>query len=415
MVNRKPLFLSLPETKNGYMKKANLTLYTVIGDFNRVAESMRARFQEVTKMFTPEDDRWMIVLQDDSMIRCSMIQVRDQAEQVAEHTEGMANYFAGVETSLTAIKEEVIRQIQCFNCVVGIEFELDDNRDRTNYIVNTFYDVAGDVNGFLLYPSMSLFDGKGKLLFSVKGESEYETFRPVANADLLEVDRPEAGDVDLARRDRSIARLKEAGVPYMEHLPCEVMDCEAVIKSPEMIARRAAALFAVALYSEVLLSENPDREEALDYVSKVAEAYHIEDEFTPMEREYLDNPDPEQHDCIQFLWRYECCAVLLWALGIDELPYPSEICNVPFIARLFFDHKDEGTILGLGEVRKRGEILDEADLTLRYDWACVDARVNGKEAPASLEGGVVMERHYAFNWLIGGSDGAAWDEIQPTT
>ena len=150
MVNRKPLFLSLPETKNGYMKKANLTLYTVIGDFNRVAESMRARFQEVTKMFTPEDDRWMIVLQDDSMIRCSMIQARDQAEQVAEHTEGMANYFAGVETSLTVIKEEVIRQIQCFNCVVGIEFELDDNRDRTNYIVKTFYDVAGDVNGFLL-------------------------------------------------------------------------------------------------------------------------------------------------------------------------------------------------------------------------------------------------------------------------
>lgn len=143
-----------------------------------------------------------------------MIQVRDQAEQVAEHMEGMANYFAGVETSLTAIKEEVIRQILCFNCVVGIEFELDDNRDRTNYIVNTFYDVAGDVNVFLLYPSMSLLDGKGKSLFSVKGESEYETFRPMANADLLEEDRPEAGDVDMARRDRSIACLKEAGVPY---------------------------------------------------------------------------------------------------------------------------------------------------------------------------------------------------------
>ena len=54
-------------------------------------------------------------------------------------------------------------------------------------------------------------------------------------------------------------------------------------------------------------------------------------------------------------------------------------------------------------------------LTLRYDWACVDARVKGEEAPASLDGGVVMERHYAFNWLIGASDGAEWDEIQPTT
>ena len=50
--------------------------------------------------------------------------VGSQADQVAEHTEGMANYFARVDTPLTAIKEEVIRQIQCFNCIVGIEFEL---------------------------------------------------------------------------------------------------------------------------------------------------------------------------------------------------------------------------------------------------------------------------------------------------
>ena len=104
-----------------------------------------------------------------------------------------------------------------------------------------------------------------------------------------------------------------------------------------------------------------------------------------------------------------------WALGIVELPYPSTICDVPYIARLFFDHKENGTVLGLGEIRDRQEILDEADLTLRYDWACVDARVKGEETPASLDGGVVMERHYAFNWLIGANDGAEWDEIQPTT
>ena len=63
-----------------------------------------------------------------------------------------------------------------------------------------------------------------------------------------------------------------------------------------MVARRF-----VALYSEVLLSEKQDREEVLDYVNQVTEVYHIEDEFTPRERAYLDNPKPEQHDCIQFL------------------------------------------------------------------------------------------------------------------
>lgn len=45
----------------------------------------------------------------------------------------------------------------------------------------------------------------------------------MANSDLLEVGRPDVGDVDQARRERSFVRLKEAGVPYMEHLPCEVL------------------------------------------------------------------------------------------------------------------------------------------------------------------------------------------------
>lgn len=397
------------------MEKANLTLYTVIGDFDRVAQAMENRFREVTKMFNPDDNRWMLVLQDDSVIRCSMMQTRDEPERVNEHTDGMVGFFSRVETELSDIKEQVLRQIACFNCIVGIEFETDENRDRTNYIVNSIFDVANDINGFVLYPSMSLFDGKGKLLFSAKGESEYETFLPVANTDLLEVGRPEVSDIDQYRKERSIARLKEEGVPYIEHLPSEVLDSEAVIRNPEEISRRAIALFAVALYSEVLLSENPDREEALDFVRRIDESYHIMDEFTPAERAYLDNPAPEEHDRIQFLWRYECCAVLLWALGITELPYPSEICDVPFIARFFFDNQERGSILDLGEIRGREEILDEADLTLRYDWACVDARIKGQEAPASLDSGIVMERHYALNWLIGADDGADWDSIQPGT
>ena len=32
-------------------------------------------------------------------------------------------------------------------------------------------------------------------------------------------------------------------------------------------------------------------------------------------------------------------------------------------------------------LRSRDEILDMQDLVLRYDWACVDARVHHKEVP----------------------------------
>lgn len=38
------------------MEKANVTLYTVIGDSNRIVEAIRERFKEMTKEFVCEDE-----------------------------------------------------------------------------------------------------------------------------------------------------------------------------------------------------------------------------------------------------------------------------------------------------------------------------------------------------------------------
>ena len=46
--------------------------------------------------------------------------------------------------------------------------------------------------------------------------------------------------------------------------------------------------------------------------------------LTEKETAYINDPKPERQTCIQFVWRYECCAVLLWAAGVvDDLSYPS--------------------------------------------------------------------------------------------
>ena len=173
--------------------------------------------------------------------------------------------------------------------------------------------------------------------------------------------------------------------------------------------QRAATLFVVAVYSEVMLSENPDRNEALTYFNKMDEIYGIQSWLTPAEAAYISNPDPTGQECIQFVWRYENCAVLLWAAGIvEELPYPSEICDVPVIAAIFWQHKSIGDLLGQGNSRPSGP-----DLPIRL--GCVDAHIHKQEAPARLDGGIVMERHYTFNWITGANKGAAWDDIQPNT
>jgi hypothetical protein len=58
-------------------------------------------------------------------------------------------------------------------------------------------------------------------------------------------------------------------------------------------------------------------------------------------------------------------------------------------------------------------MLDQADLMYRYNWAVTDARINSKPS-ADLEAGVVQERHYALNWLIGYMD-QDWDDVSTDT
>ena len=65
-------------------------------------------------------------------------------------------------------------------------------------------------------------------------------------------------------------------------------------------------------------------------------------------------------------------------------------------------------------LRSAKELLDEADLIYRYDWACVDARVNGGPAPSGVDCGIVVERHHALNWLIG-YQGQEWDDVSTDT
>lgn len=322
------------------MEKANITLYTVIGDPGRIETAIREHFKEMTKEFTPENGNILLTLADDSTISFNINHRQDKPDFIASHTAGMANYFSSAETPLVELKENVLQQIRVFNCVTGITFDIDDNGDRTSYIINGLFAIANDVNGFLLYPSMQIYTQEGKLLFSIKGESQLTEFIPIANADLLDGNRPQESPADMKRRLRSNALLKARNIPYMEQLPCEVLESEVQMRSREEMVERAAALFAVAVYSEVILSEDSDREKALFYFNKMNDLYGVKSYLTEKETAYINDPKPERQTCIQFVWRYECCAVLLWAAGVvDDLSYPSEIVDVPVLAAIFWQHK----------------------------------------------------------------------------
>lgn len=115
------------------------------------------------------------------------------------------------------------------------------------------------------------------------------------------------------------------------------------------------------------------------------------------------------------VWMYECYWVLLWALGyVETLDFPSDICDVQSAIDCLRLAENYDAFYQNATVRSKTEILDQADLIYRYDWACVDARINNRPVAGGLNDEVVLETHRALNWLVRYMD-ADWDDVQMDT
>lgn len=198
--------------------------------------------------------------------------------------------------------------------------------------------------------------------------------------------------------------LRAEGVPINPHLPMIESEAQITLRRPQEVADRLLALALVAVKGEGL---EHDRVQAI-IAERDAAAL-----FTPAERAFIDTPEPAMHDRIQFSWRYEAAWVLLWALRHFDgvLGVPRETCDPAAVAEMVCNRPN---LAGKG-LRRANDILNEADLIYRYHWAVRQAGIDGKDPPAGLNPGVVMERHHALNWLIGYDDGAEWDDVGTDT
>lgn len=134
---------------------------------------------------------------------------------------------------------------------------------------------------------------------------------------------------------------------------------------------------------------------------------------------------PNEQATVNMIWKYKAFWVLLWALGIvDQLKSPSSICDCDFAIKSVSECESYQEFMNKVNLRSIDEILNEADLIFRYNWACVDAKVNGKPTLQDLNSSVVLERHKALNWLIAvdydeedeeDEDWDNWDNVSTNT
>jgi hypothetical protein len=232
--------------------------------------------------------------------------------------------------------------------------------------------------------------------------------KPATTASITKpVENIKATNAQKDRRAHSEAYCKAHNIPVYSN-PNSLFiddDQEVTIRTKDEVVNRALALCYIGLKSEGL------EQSKLDLINA---KYEISDKLTAAEKEYVNAKQPTEQQKTDANWRYEGLHVTLWALGfIKELAYPDQLCNVAQDVKIIHDLTEE-EFRSKAKLRSKKEILDQADLILRLDWACVDARVNNKPAPGKMDKGVVYERHYALNWLINFMN-QEWDKVTTDT
>lgn len=398
----------MSDMNNQEMRQANITLYCAgsnLKDFKNKALSLFGK--NALEAVGDSDYDFEIKLQDESMVKFS---VMNNPQVLMQQNMGMANFFAKAPLANEAVKAAAIHQIKMFTAIIGITFPINDDNNRTNAIVGTIHGIAKMITAFVLYPSMELFHPEGKLLISVKGESDFTEYYPIMCRDMV-MPNVEMSDEDKARANKNNEILKSKGLPCPEGMPVSAFEAKAVIPNKETIIKRAVAIFAAAVKSEVVGSgayEDTDAKLA-ELLGALKERYGELDFLSKEEKAYIDSKNPSPADVNKFGWRYECCAVLLWALNLLDLDEPDEIVDAATLGGIIWTN-DMASLMEKATVRDKAELLDKQDLLHRYDWACIEGQIKKLEI-TQVSSEIVVEWHYALNWLTGVEGVTDWDKV----
>lgn len=135
---------------------------------------------------------------------------------------------------------------------------------------------------------------------------------------------------------------------------------------------------------------------------------------TPAERAFLRDPDaaPENVRTI-FQGHYEAQWVLLWVVGkVEHLGLPTRRCDTRRLVDEIIPALggDVEPFLASARLRTPGELLAESDR--HYNLWCYyhrTRRTDPESIPADFLPGVLFQRQYAFEWLLGVEP---WDDVQ---
>ncbi len=381
-----------------------------------VADILKDTLGEVVEGVEENKDRneYNYTLQDGSILTLTIPEHVNTREKLTSQLNAIGNYYNAIETEHEQIKEALVAQIGLWNTMMTITFVNTGDESRLNYLYLCAIRAAKTISGYLMLPELSILNGDGKLVFSPDGNTQVEELHPIAAADSVVQHESEPTEADLARYKKSVEIIKAQGLECMENIKLALQESEFNLRSKKEVVKRAIALFAVGVFSECRLNKEYTLQDAREQITLLDDQFGVTKYFTPNEAAYLKDKNFDQQTSVQFIWRYECSALLMWSIGlIKEISGVGALsCNVGELADTIRKFKNFEHVVVAANMRSKEELLQMQDLMMRYKWICLQHQIDNKPMPEALTPGIVVERHRALNWLVTEFFGKDWDNIE---
>jgi hypothetical protein len=208
------------------------------------------------------------------------------------------------------------------------------------------------------------------------------------------------------RKNQTEKYLKSLNIPLNDHLPLIEEESEVKIREPKEIAERILILVYLAYVSEV----PNEKENVIDFMK----ANLLWDKVSPDEKDLFQKEKLTEQETANISWRSEAVWLLLWTINrVDKLELPTEQIEISeIVSKLPEFLTDPKEFIETALIRPTTEILDVSDLIYRLHWATRHTELNNLKS-VDLNTSVIMERHYAINWVTYYADN--WDEITTDT
>ena len=390
------------------MKENIVYILSMSGDLERIMNSFRGYY----KSEAPQQGNVLNLKFGSVQMNITVFTKHAENEYVESQLKKIRDYFFGIKTAMNNVRINLLYQIPRFISFIPVRYIYSDEAENQR-IRSDLLRIMSLTESLMITGNGTTFvNSSDEIILSGSAEPQVRTFIPFKNYDAVSFGEGSTPE-QIQRRSKSIDFLSSYGIYVLESLPLIESESECAFRTAEQAACRMTALLACALYSECLYWEKMPVREAREYVDRTLGYFGFREYLSQKERQFLTAENPSESEITVYSWQYENLFVLLWALGFeDTLFFPEKICDVASAVKRTASFSSLSEIIAYSKMRPNAEILDEADLIYRLDWACVNAAVNNLGEISGVNSGVVRERHKSLNWLIGLGD---WDNVDIST